>query len=232
MFGREKDPFKQYIRNVLGFVPNDLSLYKQSLAHRSVTGGDIEGIKSNNERLEYLGDAVLSAVVADFLYKKYPYANEGFLTNLRSKLVSRDHLNKLSRKIGLDVYIKKNNTNLSLSRSINGDAFEAFIGAMYLDKGYDFSRKIIIKRILGIYIDIDTLEKEDTNYKGKLLTWAQKNRKTIEYKVAQEVAVSHRQKQYIVHLFIDDKFASEGCDFTIKAAEQHAAMYACEDLEL
>ena len=230
MFGRKKDPFKQYIKNILGFAPKNLSLYEQALAHRSIVGGGSGIVKYNNERLEYLGDAVLSLIVADFLYKKYPCANEGFLTNLRSKLVSRDHLNKLSRKIGLDVFIKKNNTNLNLSRSISGDAFEAFIGAIYLNKGYKFSRKVLIKRIFGLYVDIDALEKEDTNYKGKLLTWAQKNRRSIEYRVNQQVLISPRQKQYIVHLFVDDKFTSEGCDFTIKAAEQHAAMYACEDL--
>jgi ribonuclease-3 len=231
VFGRKKNPFKQYIKNLLGFVPNDLSLYEQALSHRSTTGNDIKNVKPNNERLEYLGDAVLSAVVADFLYRKYPYGDEGFLTNLRSKLVSREHLNKLSRKIGLDVYIKKNNINLNLSRSVNGDAFEAFIGAMYLDKGYDFSYKIIIKRILGLYIDIDALEKMDTNYKGRILIWAQKYKKTIDYRVHQKI-VSNRQKQYVVQLFIDDKFVSEGCDFTIKGAEQHAAMGACEDLDL
>jgi len=226
---KNKNPFKQYIKNILGFMPKDIDLYEQALAHRSIKGTN-EKFKTNNERLEYLGDAVLSAVIADFLYKKYPNANEGFLTNLRSKLVNREHLNKLSQKIGLDVFIKKNNTNLSLSRSINGDAFEAFIGAIYLDKGYRFTRNVIINRIVGIYIDIDDMEKKDTNYKGRLLTWSQKSKRTLKYKVAQELKVSNRQKQYIVHLYIDDKYISEGCDFTIKGAEQHAAMYACEEL--
>lgn len=230
MLGKKnKNPFKQYIKNILGFMPKDIDLYEQALAHRSIKGTN-EKFKTNNERLEYLGDAVLSAVIADFLYKKYPNANEGFLTNLRSKLVNREHLNKLSQKIGLDVFIKKNNTNLSLSRSINGDAFEAFIGAIYLDKGYRFTRNVIINRIVGIYIDIDDMEKKDTNYKGRLLTWSQKSKRTLKYKVAQELKVSNRQKQYIVHLYIDDKYISEGCDFTIKGAEQHAAMYACEEL--
>jgi len=232
VFGRKKDPFKQYVKKILGYVPRDLSLYRQALAHRSITGSENGIVRYNNERLEYLGDAVLSAIVADYLYKKYPCANEGFLTSLRSKLVSRDHLNKLSRKIGLDVFIRRNNTDLNLSRSISGDAFEAFIGAIYLNRGYKFSSKVVIKRIFGVYVDIDAIEREDTNYKGKLLTWAQKTRRTLEYKVHQQVLVSQRRKQYIVHLYIDDKFVSEGCDFTIKAAEQHAAMYACEDLEL
>jgi ribonuclease-3 len=230
VLGIKKNPFKKYIKNVLGFTPKDLELYEQALAHRSMREADSQGFKCNNERLEYLGDAVLSAVVADFLYKKYPRANEGFLTNLRSKLVNRDHLNKLSQKIGLDVFIKKNNTDLSLSRSVNGDAFEAFIGAIYLDKGYRFTRDVIVKRLIGMYIDLEDLENKDTNYKGRILTWSQKNRRHIKYKVSQEIKTPRRQKQYVVHLFIDDKFASEGCDFTIKGAEQHAAMHACEEL--
>ena len=232
MFGRKKNPLKLYIKNILGFTPGNLDLYEQSLSHRSVSGIDPDGMRSDNERLEYLGDAVLSAVVADFLYKKYPYADEGFLTNLRSKLVSRDHLNKLSRKIGLDTYIRKSISNASLPRSITGDAFEAFIGALYLDKGYSFTSKIIIKRIIGIYVDMDRLEKEDSNYKGKLLNWAQKNRKDLQYKADTIFSENHRQKQYLVHLYIDDVLVSEGCDYTIKAAEQHAAMYACEEMEL
>ncbi|MDR1879215.1 MAG: ribonuclease III [Bacteroidales bacterium] len=232
MFGRKKNLLKQYIKNILGFTPVDLTLYEQSLAHRSVAGVIVNGMRKNNERLEYLGDAVLSAIIADYLYKKYPYADEGFLTNLRSKLVSRNHLNKLSHKIGLDVHLKTNTNNLSFSQSINGDAFEAFIGAIYLDKGYRFTRKVIINRILKFYVDIDVLEKEDTNYKGKILNWSQKNKKKIEYKVIRELAEHHRQKQYVVHAFIDGKFVAEGCDFTIKAAEQQASMYACETLKI
>ena len=235
MFGKKKNPLKQYIKNVLGFSPNSLGLYEQSLLHRSVSKSKSEtegGIRYDNERLEYLGDAVLSAVVADYLYRKYPYADEGFLTNLRSKLVSRAHLNKLSRKIGLDVYIHKNNSGQNLPRSIPGDAFEAFIGAMYIDKGYSFAYKIITRRIIGMYVDIDTLEKEDTNYKGKLLNWAQRYKKVLAYKVETILTENQRQKQYLVHLYIDNVFVSEGCDFTIKGAEQHAAMSACEEMEI
>ena len=232
MFGKKKDPFKQYIKNILGFTPNDVELYKQALVHRSIRRLNDEKIKISNERLEYLGDAVLSAIIADYLYKKYPRANEGFLTNLRAKLVNREHLNRLSQKMGLDAFIKKNNADLTISRSINGDAFEAFIGAIYLDKGYRFTRSVIIKRIIDIYIDVEDLEKKDTNYKGRLLVWTQKNRRPLKYKVVQEIKTPTRQKQYIVHLFIDDKFVSEGSDFNIKGAEQHAAMCACEELGL
>jgi len=233
VFGKKKNPFKQYIKNILGFSPNDLKIYEQSLLHRSAPKSNVEGNSPDNERLEYLGDAVLSAVVADYLYRKYPNADEGFLTNLRSKLVSRAHLNKLSRKIGLDTFIRMNNSNTNnLPRSVSGDAFEAFIGAMYIDKGYSFAYKIITRRIIGMYVDIDALEKEDTNYKGKLLNWAQRYKKELAYKVDTVLSENHRQKQYLVHLYIDNVFVSEGCDFTIKAAEQHAAMYACEEMEI
>ena len=232
MFGKKKNPFKQYIKNVLGFSPKDISLYEQSLMHRSVPKHEGEKSKLDNERLEYLGDAVLGAVVADFLYRKYPFAGEGFLTDLRSKLVSRSHLNKLSLKIGLDTYIRQNNSNPNLPRSITGDAFEAFIGAMYIDKGYSFAYKVITRRIIGIYVDIDSLAKENTNYKGKLLNWAQRYKKDITYKIDTLLSENRRQKQYLAHLYIDGVYTSEGCDYTIKAAEQHAAMHACEEMEL
>jgi len=227
---RKKNPLKEYIKNVLKYEPKDMLVYEQALQHRSMPGCGRNGSKTNNERLEYLGDAVLSAIIADFLYKKYPFADEGYLTNLRSRLVSRHHLGKLAHKMGLDVHIKKNDQNPSLSHSISGNAFEAFVAAIFLDKGYEFTRKIVINLILDIYVDLSVIEKEDTNYKGKLLNWAQKHRRQVEYKVAKEVKERRVQKQYIVHLFLDSDFISEGCSFNIKSAQQQAAMYACESL--
>jgi ribonuclease-3 len=227
---RKKSPLKEYIKNVLKYKPKDMLVYEQALLHRSLSGCGRNGIKTNNERLEYLGDAILSAIVADFLYKKYPFANEGFLTNLRSRLVSRHHLGKLAHKMGLDAHVKKNDQNPSLSPSINGNAFEAFVGAIFLDKGYDFTKKVIINLILEIYVDLNEIEKEDTNYKGKLLNWAQKHRRQMEYKVAKEVKEPRRPKQYVVHLLLDEEFISEGCSYNIKSAQQQAAMSACENL--
>ncbi|MCL2132523.1 MAG: ribonuclease III [Lentimicrobiaceae bacterium] len=232
MLNRKKNPFKEYIKNVLKYTPKDMVVYEQALLHRSVSGNGLNGVKTNNERLEYLGDAVLSAIIADFLYKKYPFADEGFLTSLRSRIVSRSHLGKLAHKMGLDAYIKKNDQNSSLSRSISGDAFEAFVGAIFLDKGYLFARKIIVNLILDVYVDLNTIEKEDTNYKGRLLTWSQKRKRQAEYKVVKEVKERHAQKQYVVHLFVDGEFVSEGCSFNIKSAQQQAAMYACERLNI
>jgi len=232
LFKRKKNPLREYIKNVLKYTPQDMLVYEQALMHRSLSGGGLDGVKTNNERLEYLGDAVLSAVIADFLYKKYPLANEGFLTNLRSRLVSRSHLGKLAHKMGLDDHIKKNEQNPSISPSINGNAFEAFVGAIFLDKGYSFTRKVIVNLILDIYVDLSVIEKEDTNYKGRLLTWAQKHRRQVEYKIVKEIKEPRSQKQYLIHLFIDGNFVSEGCSFNIKSAQQQAAMYACESMNI
>jgi len=232
MFKRKKNPLKEYIKNVLKYTPKDMVVYEQALLHRSASGTNANGIKTNNERLEYLGDAVLSAIIADFLYKKYPFANEGFLTNLRSRLVSRNHLSKLAHKMGLDVHIKKNEHNPSISHSISGNAFEAFVAAIFLDKGYSFTRKIIVNLILDNYVDLSVIEREDTNYKGRLLTWGQKHRRNVEYKIAREVKEPRKQKQYVVHLFVDGEFVSEGCSFNIKSAQQQAAMYACENMSI
>lgn len=232
LFKRKNNLLKGYVKNVLKYTPRNMVVYEQALLHRSASGNGLNGVKTNNERLEYLGDAILSAIIADFLYKKYPFANEGFLTSLRSKLVSRAHLNKLSHKMGLDVLVKKNNQNPSLSNSISGDAFEAFIGAIFLDKGYAFTRKIIVDLILEIYVDLNVIEKEDSNYKGRVLTWAQKHKKQIEYKVVKEIKTHNAPKQYLVNLFINGDFISEGCSFNIKSAQQQAAMCACESLNI
>ena len=229
---KEEKNLKTFIKNSFGFTPIHISYYSQAFIHRSLhLDSKDHKQKYNNERLEYLGDAILSAIVADFLYKKYPMAEEGFLTELRSRIVNRNHLNKLSQKLGLDLFIQTNDCNLVVCESIVGDAFEAFIGALYLDKGYEFTKKVIIEKIVNSHMDIEYLATANTNYKGKLLAWSQKVKQKIEYKVAEEINLSNR-KQYIVQLFIEQELVAEGCDYTIKAAEQHAAMHACEVLEL
>ncbi|MCK4747145.1 MAG: ribonuclease III, partial [Bacteroidales bacterium] len=147
---------------MLGFLPGNRRLYEIAFIHKSASTTCRNGYTINNERLEYLGDAVLSSVIADFLFKKFPYKGEGFLTEMRSKIVCRTNLNKLSRKMGLEKLIESSPEIKSTSKSMRGDAFEAFIGALYLDKGYDFAKRIIIKRIVNIHIDIDALEYLDT----------------------------------------------------------------------
>jgi ribonuclease III len=217
------------IKNLLGFYPLNIYLYKVALSHKSAPQVWLKGQQVNNERLEYLGDAVLSSVVADYLYKKFPYQNEGFLTEMRSRIVSRSRFNKLALKMGLNKLIFQGNGNFTSSKSIFGDTFEALIGAIYLDKGYSFTRKIVIRRIIDVHLDVDEIERTDTNFKSRILEYAQREKRPLEFKVVQEVGEGHR-KQYLVELFIDNEPVSRGQDFSIKAAEQIAAEKACEEL--
>lgn len=218
----------QSLKNIFGFRPRNLHLYQLCFRHRSVNK-DVNGIKINNERLEYLGDAVLGSVVADFLFKKFPYKGEGFLTEMRSKIVCRSNLEKLSRKLGLDKLIESSPEIRNSAKSMRGDAFEAFIGALYLDKGYNFTRGIIINRIINIHIDIDTLEFTDTNFKSKLIEWAQKEKKNVEFRMIGERGEKN-QKQYEIEILVDDTPVSQGIDFSIKGAEKIAAEKACHTL--
>lgn len=231
MFAKRNTALAQYIKNVFGFRVNNIALYEQAFIHRTAVKSE-EQERESNERLEYLGDAVLSAIIAEFLYKKYPVANEGFLTDMRSRLVSREQLNKLGRKIGLDKFIVKNESIHNLSASLYGNTFEALVGAIFIDKGYEKTRKALLNRILGNCIDLNIIEKEDNNYKGKILHYIQKYKLSVEYRTVKETKEETGRKEYLVYLFIDGKFVAEGCDYTIKSAQQHAAMAACEVLEL
>jgi ribonuclease III len=217
------------IKNLLGFYPRNIYLYKVALSHKSAPQVWLKGQQVNNERLEYLGDAVLSSVVADYLYKKFPYQNEGFLTEMRSRIVSRSRFNKLALKMGLNKLIFQGNGSFTSSKSIFGDTFEALIGAIYLDKGYTRTRKIIIRRIIDVHLDVDEIERTDTNFKSRILEYAQREKRRLEFKVIQELGDGHR-KQYLVELYIDNEPVSRGQDFSIKAAEQIAAEKACEEL--
>ncbi len=234
MFSRrhKNKELSQYLKNTLGLRIKNISLYEQAFIHRSYHQAGNTGHKIDNERLEYLGDAVLSTISANFLYKKYPNAQEGFLTNMRSKLVSREHLNKLGVKLGMDKFVIADEHIDHLSQSIYGNAFEAFVGAMFLDLGFDKTQKIVIYRFIDMYVDLDALEKEDHNYKGKLMQYAQKYKQTIEYKTVKEDANSYGRKEYVVYLFLNEKFIAEGCDFNIKGAQQQAAMMACNQLNI
>jgi ribonuclease-3 len=213
------------IRNLLGFWPGNIRLYEQAFRHRSVAKEIRAGVKDSNERLEFLGDAILGAAIANYLFRKFPYKDEGFLTELRSRMVSRTYLNKLSIKIGLDKLIQYNETN-RLYKSICGDTFEALIGAIYLDKGYPFTEKIILERIIRFHVDMDELENQDLNFKSKLINWAQKERKTIVFD-AREDSQNDSQRLYYVTVLIDNESKGEGVGFSKKTAEQAAAENAC-----
>jgi ribonuclease III len=169
-----------------------------------------------------LGDAILSALVADYLFKKYPYKNEGFLTEMRSRIVSRFSLNKLSQKLGIDALVLKSNDNRGQYKSVNGDAFEAFIGALYLDKGYAFAYRVLVKRIIEMHIDLESLEANDVNFKSKLIEWSQKEKKQLEFYLLNEIGDGFN-KQYEVVIRIDGADYAKARDFSIKGAEQLAA---------
>ncbi len=221
---KDKDTkeFYDFFKNVLGFRPKNIAVYKLAFLHKSRSKEIHQGIKANNERLEYLGDAVLSAIVASFLFKKYPYQGEGFLTEMRSKIVSRNNLNKLAQKIGLSLLIRYNKDVQGLYKSIDGDAFEALIGAIYLEKGYKFTQHVVIDRLVNVYMDIDNLARSDWNFKSKLIDWGQKERKKVSFEVVQIIMVGTR-KQYESRVIIDNVPCESAIEFSIKAAEQLAA---------
>jgi ribonuclease-3 len=227
-------PNRKYIKvlkNLLGFVPGNLSLYKMAFRHKSVAQNVKKGVKNSNERLEFLGDAVLGSVVAEVLFKLYPYEDEGFLTELRSKIVSRVNLNQLARKLGFDKLIEFDNRMLNSSRqgSLLGDAFEALIGAVYLDKGYNFTRDFLVNHIIKSHIDIHKLEQTETNFKSKLIEWCQRHGKDVIFELITNQE-GENSKLFTIHATVDNEVMGQGKEFSKKNAEKLAAEKACEAL--
>ncbi len=225
---------KEYLRslsNILGFVPRNLALYKLAFKHKSVTADTRNGVKTNNERLEFLGDAILGAVVGEMLFKRFPFKDEGFLTETRSKIVNRIFLNQLARKIGLGEMInhsaQHNNQQLAQS-SMYGDAFEALIGAIYLERGYIFTKRVILNRIIKPHVDIDELVLLQTNYKSKLYEYAQREGKSIAFELAPKDEESGRL--FTIIALIDNQEVGRGQDHNKKNAEKIASEKACEFL--
>ena len=210
------------IRNIFGFYPNNIFIYKLALRRKSPIKKKINGQKIHNQRLEYLGDAILGAVVADYLFKQFPYKNEGFLTEMRSKIVSRNSLNKLSLKLGLEKLILSDADPNYRPKSAGGDAFEAMIGAIYLDKGYYFTRRTIISRILNLHYDLKDLIDTEISYKSRIIEWAQKEKKDLSFKVVEEIG-EKQDKQFKVALIVDEEIITESIDYSIKGAEKIAA---------
>lgn len=230
-------PNRNYIKslkNLLGFVPGNLSLYRMAFRHRSVAIVMKNGSKNSNERMEFLGDAILGSVVAEVLFKRYPYKEEGFLTEMRSKIVSRAHLNQLARKLGLNELIEFDSrmTNYpSKQGSLLGDAFEALVGAVFLDKGYNFTRDFLINRIIKPHVDIHTLELTETNFKSKLIEWCQRHGKDITFEVIAN-AEGENAKLFTIQVNIDGENYAVGRDYNKKNAEKLAAEKACEALNI
>lgn len=210
---------RRYFKNIFGFRPRHIDPYKIALIHRSVSDKNVVCGKLNNERLEYLGDAILGSIMADFLYHKYPLEAEGVLTRMRSKLVNRARLNNLAKKLGLNDMVRIDGH--IAAGSANGNAFEAVVGAIYLDQGYEKTYKIIINNIFLTHLDMDIVYDEDDDYKSRILIWAQKNKKKIVFQ--NEQVPDKRDHLYKVTLSMDGTPISEGLGFSVKKAEQAAA---------
>jgi ribonuclease III len=220
--------FKKEVTNVLGYKPSNLSLYKTALSHRSIK----EGADENNERLEFLGDAILGAVVAYYLFRKYPYKGEGFLTEMRSKMVNRQMLNDIALKMGLKKLTIYNKLDGSLKSSqIFGNTLEALIGAIYLDRGYEKTQKWIEKYIVQTHMFTDELEAIEINIKNKLYGWASKNGKQLEFKTIEESVESGR-RLFTIGAVVDGQNIAEAKGYNKKDASQAAAFKAVESLGL
>ena len=216
-----------FIKNDFGFRPKNINLYQLAFTHKSASESSLGSYKLNNERLEYLGDAILDAIMAEFLLKKYPLKYEGELTEMRSKLVSRERLGQLSRKMHLNELITINPN--AHAKSAGGDAFEALVGALFLDKGYEKTKQIVLKKIFESNYNLDEVVMEDVNFKSKIINWAQHQHKKV---VFDHDIVEHRRdsRLYRVRLSIDGKILAEGLEYTIKKAEQIAAQRACDKI--
>ena len=230
-------PHRTYIRslkNLLGFIPGNLRLYRMAFRHRSVAVEVKNGTKNSNERLEFLGDAILGSVIAEILFKMYPYKDEGFLTEMRSKIVSRANLNQLAKKLGLDEHIEYDNRIIGHNNkqgSLLGDTFEAMVGAVYMDKGYNFTRNFLISRIIKPHIDIHTLELTETNFKSKLIEWCQRHGKDINFEVIANDE-GENSKLFTIQISVDGENCAVGRDYNKKNAEKLAAEKACEYLKI
>jgi len=210
----------KYLRSVLRIRISNVSLYMTALIHRSASEAMADGHSLNNERLEYLGDAVLDTIVAEYLFKKFPYKREGELTEMRSKLVKRDQLGQLARRMHLVDLIEILPT--ANAKCAGGDAFEALIGALFLDKGYEKTKEVVLHRIFTDFMDIDTVLNEESNFKSKILNWAQHHHRKVEFRhdIAEQ---DRRQRLYRVRLLLDGQVFAEGLEYTVKKAEQIAA---------
>ncbi len=215
-----------FVKAITGIAPKKLRLYKQVFSHRSkFTEPD-----KNNERLELLGDSILDACVCDYLFKKYPYKDEGFITALRSKVVNRRQLNELGERLGLLSKLDFHKRQLGeAGKDMAGNTFEALVGALYLDAGFESTKKFIQKRVLTRLLDIDDIEATEYDYKSKLYQYAQRESKSLEFRMHEQSKRSHRS-YFVIHLMVNGRFVAAGEGFSKKVAEQNAALNAVNEL--
>jgi ribonuclease-3 len=229
LFSKQRNSYKS-VKCITGFYPGSLTCYSQSLRHHSASNPvHKNGSRDSNERLEYLGDSVLNTVVAELLFNRFPYKNEGFLTEMRSKIVSRESLNDLAIKIGLShiVQYDKRAIGLHTKNSIFGNALEAFIGAIFLDGGFSLAKKFILKKIIT-HIDLDTLQHVEKNYKGRLIEWGQRQNASVEFDTLEDN--SRKQRIFIIKVLINGDVLGVAEHISKKKAEQLAAEKVSESL--
>ncbi|MBD2715780.1 ribonuclease III [Microvirga sp. STR05] len=232
MLGQDK-AFRQAIATVTGRTPQNVRLYHLAFTHSSVVKQQTTeaGRNQSNERLEFLGDAVLGTVVAEYLFRKFPYEQEGFLTEMRSRIVNRESLNALALKLGLDklVQLDPGQGRAARSRSVNGNALEALVGAVYLDQGYKAARKFVLSRLVKPFVDVKSLTETTANFKSKLIEWAQRHGKAIRYELNGE-ARPGGVMEFTASVVLDDEVVATGMGLSKKQAEQLAAERALATL--
>lgn len=227
----DKREFSSRLRKILGFRPGNLKLYEIAFIHRSASFTLPNGKKVNNERLEYLGDAVLDAILSDYLFEVFPDANEGFMTKIRSRIVNRDVLNHLAVSMGINKILICNISSVHTTKNLYGDAFEALIGSVFLDKGFKKTKKLFIKNVLNKYLDLEVIVNTDTDYKSLVFEWVQKNKSNLIFTYKEEYDFTLKKSIFSTTLFIDKIESGEGHGSSKKEAEQEASSQAWKRLK-
>lgn len=221
LFRKDKESYLCFYK-MLGFYPRNIEIYQQALLHKS-SSVKAKGRLLNNERLEFLGDAILDAVVADIVYKRFEGKREGFLTNTRSKIVQRETLNRIAVQIGLDKLIKYTTRQSSHNSYMCGNAFEALVGAIYLDRGYETCKFFMEERIIKPYLNLDKLSRKEVNFKSKLIEWGQKNRFLIEFNLLEQSVDEQQNPVFETQVMVENIPAGQGRGYSKKESQQEAA---------
>lgn len=226
---RGKEPYTSFSR-ILNFYPYNITLYEQALLHKSSSIRLKNGKWINNERLEFLGDAILDAIVADIVFKEFEYKKEGFLTNMRSKIVQRETLNKLALELGIDKLIKTSTRSTNHNTHMYGNALEALIGAIYLDQGYRAAKRFVFERLIKQHLDIETVAKQDVNFKSKLIEWSQKQKINVYFELVSSSVDNKNNPVFTSSVFIQNEIFGTGYGYSKKESQQKASQEAIEKL--
>ena len=230
LFRKDKESYFCFYK-ILGFYPRNIQLYQQALLHKSTSIRSEKGRPLNNERLEFLGDAILDAIVGDIVYKHFEGRREGFLTNTRSKIVQRETLNKLAVEIGLDKLVKYSTRSSSHNSYMYGNAFEAFIGAIYLDQGYERCKRFMEEKIFKNYIDLDKMSRKEVNFKSKLIEWSQKSKVEVSFELIEQFLDEDYNPMFHTEIRIEGISAGKGTGYSKKESQQNAAQAALKKIK-